>query len=374
MAEINVTPMVDVMLVLLIIFMVSAPLLTVGVPIDLPQTQAKSLDQDKEPLTVSVNTKGEVYPAEFRDQDRRTGAEAAGDHAGARRHRRAHLCARRQEGGLRYGDARDGTALGGRLPPRRAGDGGRAGLLTDEGRVDHIGGRCTRACSRGGWSRSPPGRSSAPPPEFLSDRHHLGRRLLADHAGRAQTAPKAEAPKPLVEKVAEAKPVGESDRQGGREARDRADRRSAAAASPSRRRRPSRSRPSRSRKPKPEPKQAFAKEPEPKPDPIAEALKKDDTRSPRRSRRRRPRRRRRRRRPSRRSSSRSSMPSRIAALLDKRDPQRRAATGSTLSNTPSLGTATGTRRHAVAERDRRAARAAAPMLERAGRRSPKRAT
>jgi biopolymer transport protein TolR len=61
MAEINVTPMVDVMLVLLIIFMVSAPLLTVGVPIDLPQTKAKSLDQDKEPLTVSVNTKGEIY-------------------------------------------------------------------------------------------------------------------------------------------------------------------------------------------------------------------------------------------------------------------------------------------------------------------------
>ena len=61
LAEINVTPMVDVMLVLLIIFMVSAPLLTVGVPLDLPQTQAKSLDNDKEPLTVSVNTKGEVF-------------------------------------------------------------------------------------------------------------------------------------------------------------------------------------------------------------------------------------------------------------------------------------------------------------------------
>jgi biopolymer transport protein TolR len=61
MAEINVTPMVDVMLVLLIIFMVSAPLLTVGVPLELPQTQAKSLDQDKEPLTVSINVKGEVY-------------------------------------------------------------------------------------------------------------------------------------------------------------------------------------------------------------------------------------------------------------------------------------------------------------------------
>jgi biopolymer transport protein TolR len=61
MAEINVTPMVDVMLVLLIIFMVSAPLLTVGVPLDLPQTKAKTLDQDKEPLTISVNAKGEVY-------------------------------------------------------------------------------------------------------------------------------------------------------------------------------------------------------------------------------------------------------------------------------------------------------------------------
>jgi biopolymer transport protein TolR len=61
MAEINVTPMVDVMLVLLIIFMVSAPLLTVGVPIDLPQTQAASLEQaDKEPLAISV-TKDKVF-------------------------------------------------------------------------------------------------------------------------------------------------------------------------------------------------------------------------------------------------------------------------------------------------------------------------
>jgi biopolymer transport protein TolR len=60
-SNINVTPMVDVMLVLLIIFMVSAPLLTVGVPIDLPQTKAKSLDQDKEPLALSVNEKGQVF-------------------------------------------------------------------------------------------------------------------------------------------------------------------------------------------------------------------------------------------------------------------------------------------------------------------------
>jgi biopolymer transport protein TolR len=61
MSQINVTPMVDVMLVLLIIFMVSAPLLTVGVPIDLPQTRAKSLDQDREPLTLSVNLDGKVF-------------------------------------------------------------------------------------------------------------------------------------------------------------------------------------------------------------------------------------------------------------------------------------------------------------------------
>ena len=62
MAEINVTPMVDVMLVLLIIFMVSAPLLTVGVPLDLPQTQAKSLDHDdQKPLELSVDISGKVF-------------------------------------------------------------------------------------------------------------------------------------------------------------------------------------------------------------------------------------------------------------------------------------------------------------------------
>src|SRR5581483_4337759 len=61
MSEINVTPMVDVMLVLLIIFMISAPLLTVGVALDLPQTQAKSLDNEKEPLTVSLNVEGKIF-------------------------------------------------------------------------------------------------------------------------------------------------------------------------------------------------------------------------------------------------------------------------------------------------------------------------
>jgi biopolymer transport protein TolR len=61
MSEINVTPMVDVMLVLLIIFMVTAPLLTVGVPIELPKSEAKQLEGDKEPLTISVDPKGKIF-------------------------------------------------------------------------------------------------------------------------------------------------------------------------------------------------------------------------------------------------------------------------------------------------------------------------
>ncbi|WP_295814274.1 protein TolR [uncultured Nitratireductor sp.] len=60
-SEINVTPFVDVMLVLLIIFMVAAPLLTVGVPIDLPETQAKALNSETQPITVSVNNGGQIY-------------------------------------------------------------------------------------------------------------------------------------------------------------------------------------------------------------------------------------------------------------------------------------------------------------------------
>jgi len=61
MSEINVTPFVDVMLVLLIIFMVAAPLMTVGVPIDLPETQAKALNSETQPITVSVNQEGKVF-------------------------------------------------------------------------------------------------------------------------------------------------------------------------------------------------------------------------------------------------------------------------------------------------------------------------
>ena len=61
MAEINVTPFVDVMLVLLIVFMVTAPLLTAGVPVDLPKTRAQALGQDREPLSVTVKKNGSIY-------------------------------------------------------------------------------------------------------------------------------------------------------------------------------------------------------------------------------------------------------------------------------------------------------------------------
>jgi biopolymer transport protein TolR len=61
MAEINVTPLVDVMLVLLVVFMVAAPLLTVGVPVDLPQTQAPPITDPKEPLVISINAEGRIF-------------------------------------------------------------------------------------------------------------------------------------------------------------------------------------------------------------------------------------------------------------------------------------------------------------------------
>ena len=61
MAEINVTPMVDVMLVLLVIFMVTAPLLTAGVPVDLPKTNAGQLKGDDQPLSVSIKSDGSIY-------------------------------------------------------------------------------------------------------------------------------------------------------------------------------------------------------------------------------------------------------------------------------------------------------------------------
>jgi biopolymer transport protein TolR len=83
MSEINVTPMVDVMLVLLVIFMVAAPLLTVGVPIDLPKTSAAQVTQPQQPLVVSINAAGDTYigdkPAAGDDLKPQLAAMAAAD-------------------------------------------------------------------------------------------------------------------------------------------------------------------------------------------------------------------------------------------------------------------------------------------------------
>tara|TARA_B100001121_G_scaffold178232_1_gene155520 strand:+ start:1311 stop:1733 length:423 start_codon:yes stop_codon:yes gene_type:complete len=64
MSEINVTPFVDVMLVLLIVFMVTAPLLTVGIPVDLPKVKASALTDQKDPIEITVNIEGDVYIGE----------------------------------------------------------------------------------------------------------------------------------------------------------------------------------------------------------------------------------------------------------------------------------------------------------------------
>jgi len=81
MSEINVTPMVDVMLVLLIIFMVAAPLMTVGVPIELPQTQARQMNTEQKPITISVTNDGAIFlgdqPVLLADLTARVGEQAA---------------------------------------------------------------------------------------------------------------------------------------------------------------------------------------------------------------------------------------------------------------------------------------------------------
>jgi biopolymer transport protein TolR len=61
MAEINVTPMVDVMLVLLIVFMVAAPLMTAGVPVDLPKSQAPAINENKEPIEITITADGQIH-------------------------------------------------------------------------------------------------------------------------------------------------------------------------------------------------------------------------------------------------------------------------------------------------------------------------
>ena len=91
MSEINVTPMVDVMLVLLIIFMVAAPLMTVGVPIDLPKTAAKQLNTEQKPVIISVTDAGAIFLgdepttlAALADQLSGLGIDAANDRINVR--------------------------------------------------------------------------------------------------------------------------------------------------------------------------------------------------------------------------------------------------------------------------------------------------
>ena len=119
MSEINVTPFVDVMLVLLIVFMVTAPLLTVGVPVDLPQTRAKSLGEDREPLAVTIDNGGRIFLQNTPIGDGRSGAEADGDLE--QWLQPAHFRPRRQSRGLRQGDGGDGAFERGRLHPHRSG-------------------------------------------------------------------------------------------------------------------------------------------------------------------------------------------------------------------------------------------------------------
>ena len=99
MAEINVTPLVDVMLVLLIIFMVTAPLLVSAVPIDLPDSRAKALDQQPDQVTVSIDPEGQI----FLDRDKLAPGELADRLAGLVKAGKPPLVTLRADKGLDYG-------------------------------------------------------------------------------------------------------------------------------------------------------------------------------------------------------------------------------------------------------------------------------
>jgi colicin import membrane protein len=176
-----------------------------------------------------------------------------------------------------------------------------------------------------------------PPSEFFAD--VISDAELSQITQGVRTAKPTEPPKPLVEKVAEAKPVEEPNAK----VVDKPEIVPTAEQLQPKPEEPKKVEPKKAEPKPPEQKQAFAKEEpkeEKKPDPIAEALKKDDTKKPEKK-------------PEKKAETptppKKPEPkpqpkydsSRIAALLDKRDPQRRAATGSVLNNTPSLGTATG---------------------------------
>ena len=194
MSEINVTPMVDVMLVLLIIFMVSAPLLTVGVPIDLPQTQAKPRQATRSRSRSRSTTKGQVFlqNTEIELDELVPKLKAITQRAAAPTS--ASMCAATRRS-ITDGDAGHGTALRGRLPPRRAGDGGRAGpvkLPEMKTRPDHIGARACSAAGCGACRRLPRSRSRPRRRDGTAGRHHLRQPSSRELTKGVKTAPKAE--------------------------------------------------------------------------------------------------------------------------------------------------------------------------------------
>jgi biopolymer transport protein TolR len=108
MADINVTPLVDVMLVLLIVFMVAAPLMTAGVPVDLPKTQARQLDDQQPPIVVSVDASGAFFV------DKREAGAAEGllallaESSGGAKDRRVHI---RADKAVPYGRVAEAMGL-----------------------------------------------------------------------------------------------------------------------------------------------------------------------------------------------------------------------------------------------------------------------
>ena len=117
MADINMTPFIDVMLVLLIIFMVAAPLLTTGVAVDLPRASAAALNVEHKPIAVSLNEQGQLFVMDQPIDRRGSGLEASG--GVGKRYRPAHLSSRLEDGALR---ARRRDHGGGHL--RRVQEGG----------------------------------------------------------------------------------------------------------------------------------------------------------------------------------------------------------------------------------------------------------
>ena len=165
MADINMTPFIDVMLVLLIIFMVAAPLLTTGVSVDLPQTSATALNVERKPIAVSLNEQGQLYLMDEPIADADLVAEASG--GVAERRRSAHLSARLEgralragggdHGGGDHGRVQEGGA-GHRADQSIAGSGvGRTAVIFEFGGLRP---RCTARCWRCSCSASPRRRDS----------------------------------------------------------------------------------------------------------------------------------------------------------------------------------------------------------------------